>query len=467
MCIIILFEYSVALYVPYCEDVFVFFSNKVIFQCVIVFLFSEPSMRWCRINDDSNDFTVVKVPIEVCHSSRKSVKNMRSKNTQPSMKDVYSTDTGDVTSDSEDEIINIAGLSWRVPLMHNKESQMNNAKTGDYDNHRISKQEVILEAKTCTHKTKLKDTDISELMDVDAYDDDDDDDDDYSNNASYLPDKATEKYSKPPSYQNSQLKISCEVSESAVLQGMKTCEVNADDVPDKQRKGSNVQKRENKVKVNYIKPTSKTTMLEGDPGLTSTLTSVKNASLKKQHKAQWTGSIGSCTEFNTDHGKCALDLLGGSPFKNSASVQSTRGISVLNTRHSDDKMANLLKSQPCTSNSKLHHASAKKKLSYEYGETKQNISFGAHRSRCDVADTSLAFEDERIEGPETVRNGKAELHSTKLGCTSKRISDMKYIRKSNATACTFVSVKNSETTDQDLLRSVSTVSKISFTVQSH
>jgi hypothetical protein len=349
--------------------------------------------------------------------------------------------------------------------MHNKESQMHNAKAGDYDNHRISKQEVILEAKSSTHKTKLKDTDISELLDVDAYDDNDDDDD-YSNNVSYLPDKVRDKYSKPPSYQNSQLKISCEGSESAVLQGMKTCEVNADNVPDKQTKGRNIQKSENKVKVNYIKPTSETSMLEGDPGLTSALTSVKHASLKKQHKGQWTRSIGSCTEFNTDHGKFALDLLGGSPFKNSASVQSMCSISVLNTRHSDDKIAKLSNSQPCASNSRLHHAPAKKKLSYEYGETKQNISFGVHRSRCDVADTSLAFEGEMIEGPETVRDGKAELHSTKLGCTSKHISDMKYIQKSNATACTFVSVKNSGTSDQDLLRSVSTVSKITFIVQS-
>ena len=451
-----------ALYVPYCEDVFVFFSNNVIFQCVIMFLFSEPSMRWYRINDDSNDFTMVKVPIEVCHSSRKSVKNMGNKNTQPSMKDVYSEDAGDVTSDSGDEIINIARLSWRVPLMHNKKTQMNNAKAGDNDNHRISKQEVILEAKSCTHKRKLKDTDISELLDVDACVDNDD----YSNSASYLPDKVTDKYSKPPSYENSQLKISYEESESAVLQGMKTCEVNADDVPDKRTKGNNTQKCENKVKVNYIKPASEISMLEGDPGLTSTLTSVKNAASKKQHKSQWTGSIGSCTEFNTDHGKCALDLLGGSPFKNSASVLGTCSISVLNTRHSDDKIAKLSEPQPCTSSSRLHLASAKKKLSYEYGETKQNISFGAHRSRRDVADTSLASEDERIEGPETVRNGKAELHCTKLGCASKHINDMKYIKKSNATACTFVSVKNSETTDQDLLRSVSTESKIIFTVQS-
>ena len=406
-----------ALYVPYCEVVFAFFSNKVIFQCVIMFLFSEPSMRWYRINDDSNDFTLVKVPIEVCHSSRKSVKNMGSKNTQPSMKNVHLKDTGNVTSDSEDEIINMGRLSWKVPLMHKKKSQMNNAKAGDSENHRISKPEVILEAKSCTHKTKLKDTDISELLDVDIYDDDD-----YSNNASYLPGRVTDKYSKPPSYQNSHLKISCEESESAVLQGMKTCEVNADDVPDKQTRGSKIQKCENKVKVKYIKPTSETSVLEGDCGLTSALTSVKNAALKKQHKAQWTGSIGSCTEFNTDHGKCVLDLVGGSPFKNLASVQS---ISVLNTRHLDDKIAKLSKSQPCTSNSRLQHASLKKK---EYGETKQNISFGAHRSRCDVADTSLAFEDERIEGPETVGNGKAELRSTKVGCTSKHVSDKSIFR---------------------------------------
>jgi hypothetical protein len=395
----------VALYVPYCEDEFVFFSNKVIFQYVIMFLFSEPSMRWYRIKDDSNDITMAKVPIEVRHSSRKSVKNMGSKNTQPSMKNVYLKDTGVVTLDSEDEIINIARLSWRIPPMHNKKSQMNNAKAGDYDNYRISKQEVILEAKSCTHKAKLKDTDISELLAVDAYDDDND----YSNNASYMPNKVSDKYSKHPSCQNSQLKISRAESESAVLQRMKTLEINADDVPDKQTKGSNILNCENKVKVNYIKPTSDTSMLEGDPGLTSTLTS---------------------------------------------------------TRHSDDKLAKLSKSQPCTSNSRLHHASAKKKLSYKYGETKQDISFGAHQSRCDVADTSLAFEDERTEGPEKVRNGKAELHSTKVSCTSKHISDMKYIQKSNATACTFVSVKNSETTDEDLLRSVSIVSKITFTVQS-
>lgn len=449
-----------ALYVPYCEDVFAFFSNKVIFQCVIMFLFSEPSMRWYRINDESNDFTMVKVPIEVCHSSTKSVKNMGSKNTQPSMKNVHTKDTGDAASDSEDERIGIARLSFRVPLMHNKKSQMNNAKAGDSDNHRVSKQEVILKAKSCTRKTKLKYTDISELLDVDAYDGDVDN---YSNNASYLPDRVTYKYSKPPSYQNSHLKISCEESENAVLQRMKTCEVNADDVPDKQTRGSNIQKCENKVKVKYIKPTSETSVLEGDPGLTSTLTSVKNAALKKRHNSQWTGSIGSCTEFNTDHGKCALDLVGGSPFKNSASVQRTCSTSVLNTRHSNDKITKLSKSQPCTSNSRLHHVSPKKK---EYGETKQNISFGVHQSRWDVTDTSLAFEDERIEGPETVRNGKAELHSIKVGCTSKHVSDKKYIQKSNATACTFVSVENSETTDQDPLRSLSTVSKITFTVQS-
>ena len=460
MCIKVMFEYCVAPYVPYCEDVFVFFSNKVIFQCVIMFLFSEPSMRWYRINDDSNNFTMVKVPIEVCDSSKKSVKNTGNKDTQLSMKYVNLKDTREVTSDSEDEIINTARLSWKVPLMHNKRGQMNNAEAEDYNNHRISKQEVILEAKSFTHKTKLKDTDISELLDVH------DDNDYYSNSANYVPDKLTDKYSKPPSYQNSQLKMSCKESGSAVLQGMKTCEVIVSDILEKQTQGSNIQKCENKVKINYIKAISETTVSEDDPGLTSTLTSVKIPSLKKQYKAQWSGSIGSCTEFNTDHGNCALDLMGGSPFKNSASVQSTRNISVLNTRHLDDKEAKLSKSQPCTSKSSLHHSSAKKKLSYEYGETKQDISFGARQSRCNVTDKSLEFEDERIKGPKTVRNVRAELHSTKLGCTSKHINDRKYIQKSEATECTFVSVKNSETTGQDLLRSVSIVSKITFNVQS-
>jgi hypothetical protein len=202
-----------------------------------MFLFSEPSMRWYRIKDDSHGFTMVKVPIEVCHSSRKTVKNMESKNIQLSMKNVNLKGTGDVTSDSDSEIINIARFSRRVPLMHHKKSQMNNAKAGDYDNHSISKQEVILEAKSCTHKTKLKDTDISELLDVDAHDDDDDY---YNNNESCVPEKVTDKYSEPLSYKNSQLRISWEESESAV--------------PYEQSKVSNIEKCENKVRFNTLRP---------------------------------------------------------------------------------------------------------------------------------------------------------------------------------------------------------------------
>jgi hypothetical protein len=312
-----------------------------------MFLFSEPSMRWYRIKDDSNDFTMVKVPIEVCHSTRKSVKSVKSENTQPSVKNVNLKDTGDVTSGSADEISNIAELSWGVPLLHNKKSLMNNAKAGNHEKQRIQKQDVISEVKSFTHKTKLKDTDISQLLDVDDYNDND-----YCNNASFILDKVTDKCSKPPSYQNSP-------------------------------------------------------------------------------------------------------------------VQNTRSSSVLNARHSEDKVAKLSKSQPCTSKSKHDHASAKKKLYYEYGETKQEVSFGECRSRCNVTDTSLAFEGERIKGLETVRNERAELHRSKQGCTSKHINYLEYIQKSEVTDCTVVSVKNSETTDrhEDLLRRVSIVIKITFTIQ--
>jgi hypothetical protein len=427
-------------------------------------LFSEPSMRWCRIKDDGDGFTMVKVPIEVCHSSRKPVRNVEHENTQPSVKNVNLKNNGNVTSDSED-ISNIAELSSGVPLMHNKKIQMNNAKAGKYDKHRIPKQEEVLGVKNFTHKMKLKDTDISLLLDADDYNDGD-----CTNDASFVSDKVIDKCTKPPSYQHFQLKSSCQRAhkepERAALLAMKTHEVSTSDVPNKQTQKINIQKCENKVKIKYIKSVSEQSMSEEVSDLGSTLTSVKIASSKKQHKEQWSGSLDGCTEFTTELGKSAQDVLAVSPFRTSVSVHNTHSFSVLNTRHSDDKVAKLLKSQSCTSKSRQHRTSAKKKLSYEYSETKRNMLPDESPSRCNVTDTSLAFKDERNKSLETVRNGRAEFHTTKLGCTSKHGPEC--IQKSEVTDSTLVSAKNSETPDrpQDLLRSVSIVFKITFSVQS-
>jgi hypothetical protein len=447
-----------------------------------MFLFSEPSMIWYGIKDDKNHFTVLKIPIKSCDSGRKPLKSIGCESTQPSVKNVSLKEIGDRTSGSENETESVAELRRKLLSRYDEKKQMNDTEPGKSEKCRLSKEEEILETKNFTHKTKLKDKDISQLLDDENF-----------NDEIFMPNKVTDK-SKCD--QNSQLKSShqgiAEESESAVLHVKKTSEASTTDVEtkeiqgrsvsssfmfsDRMSRGGNIHKCESKANMNSIKLTSEISDFEKDKSdLTSTLASPskivrKNKQERRNSKIQRPEQSQKNVEDSTK-----LKSLKALPLKNSvrsgaSALVSTPGCtSVVSEGHSDVKVGKLSKSQSCTNGSKDHHTSAKKKLSYEDSGTERKLASVESHNRCNFTDTSVALKDERTEGVEGVGNGRTELLTPKIGCASNGINDLEPIHKSHVIDYYLESMKNSETLNrhQNLLhKSVSTVVKITFAFQS-
>jgi len=399
------------------------------------------------MKDNRNDLRVLKIPIKACDPERKPLKSIAYENTQPSVKKINLKDIGDLTSGEENEIESITELGRKVPFRYEEKKCMNNVKPEKSDKCGMLKEEELIETKNFTYKKKLKDKDISQLLD-----------DDETSDTIFVPKKATDK---PKSELKSSHCSAGEESESAVLHVKKTSKANITNVGTKQiqggsgtscftcadrvPRGSNNHKCESKGKMNSIKSTSERSKFEkGNSDLSTTLASLSmTEQLEKQHPEQWSGNIEGCTRLKAMCRKSLHVVVEKLPLKNclescGASSLSTPGsTSVVTERHSlDDKVTKLSTSQPGTCRSKhLNHASAKKKLSYEDSGTKRKLSCGESLSRCDVTDTSLALKDERTEGQEELRNGRTELSTLKFGCTSDNINNQEPVHNSDNTDC--------------------------------
>lgn len=406
---------------------------------------SEPSMRWYGMKDDRNHLVALKIPISACDSARKPLKSIGHENTQPSIKNMSLKDTGVLIFGGEDETESIAELGRNVPLRYDEKKQMSNEKSGKSNKCRTLTEEEIFKTRSLTHKTKLKDKDISQLLD-----------DDNTNDVIFIHNNVIDK---PISDQNSQLKNShqkaCEVSENTVLQGKETSEANTTNVETEQMQTSNIHKRERKLKINSRKDVSDKSNSESEnSGLVSTLASSSKTVLwKKQHPGQWSGNDESCTRLKTVCEKPArIPLEAASLLKDSvntcvsASLSTPGSASLVAMRHVDDKVVKSSNSESCTGKSKyFYHTCAKKKLSYEDSGTNRKLSCGESPGRCNVTDASPALNDERTVGRGKVTNRRAELSTPKLGCTGNSINGLEPVHKSKVIDYYLESMKNSKT----------------------
>lgn len=403
---------------------------------------------WCGIKDERNKLSVVKIPIGSWDSDEKPLKSIGRERTRPSVKSVSLKEIGDLTSGSDDEVESIAGLRC-------KNKWMNDAKPGKTEKFRMSKDKEILQTKNFTHKTKLKDKDIFELLD----------DQDF-NDEVFMPDEVTDK---SKCYQNSQLKSSrrriAEESESAVLRVKKTSEASTTDVETKQVQRSsgsssfifsgrllregNIHKCESKADINSIKPTSEISDFEKDNSdvssvLASPSKTARNNKQDKRNKTQHPEQ-----RQRNDEGRAQLKCLKASPHKNSVRSRTSASVStpgrtlVVNEGHSGNKADKLSESQSCTNRPKNHHTSAKKKLSYEDDGTERKLLSLESCNRNDVTDASISLKDKRTKGSEGVKN-RTELSSPETDCASNVVNNLKPIHKSHVIDYYLESMKNSE-----------------------
>jgi hypothetical protein len=415
---------------------------------------------WCGTEDDRNHLTVIKIPTKSCDLDRKALKSAGCDNTQPSVKSVSLKETGNLTSCSEDETDSIAKIGRKLASRYDEKKQINVVKAGKSKKSRMQKEEYL--EMSFIHKTKLRDEDISVLLD----------DEDFIDEV-FIPNKVTDKSKCDQSFQRkSSHRRTAGESETAVVK--KTSEVSAANVETKHMQGSsgtsssvlsgrmsrggNVLKSGSKVQVNSIKFTSEIDFKEESSHLTSTLAC---ASKKKQHAEQLQRDVEDCTE---------LKSLETSPLKNSvglcasASVCTPGSTSVVSEGHSDVKNK-LSKSQFCTSRPKDHHTCAKKKLSYEDSGSKRKLSTVESHKRCNVTDTSVTSKGERTEGAEWMRLRREDLSSPTIDCTSNDINDLEHIDKSHVIDYYLESMKNSDTSNrlQNLLhKDVSNLVKLIF-----
>jgi hypothetical protein len=130
-------------------------------------LISEPSMRWYGMKDDRNNLVALKIPISACDSSRKPLKSIGRKNTQTSIRNISLKDTGVLTSDSEDEAESAALLGRTVSVRCDEKQHVSNTKSGKSNKCRTLKEENAFKTRSVSCRTKLKDKDISQLLDDD------------------------------------------------------------------------------------------------------------------------------------------------------------------------------------------------------------------------------------------------------------------------------------------------------------
>lgn len=396
------------------------------------------------MKDDRNHLVALKIPISACDSARKPLKNIGHENTQPSVKNTSVKDTGVLTLGSEGETESIAELGRNIPVRYDEKKQMSNEKSGKSNKCRTLTEKEIFKTTILTHKTKLKDKDISQLLD-----------DDNTNDVIFIPNNVIDK---PISDQNSQLKNShqkaCEASENTILQGKKTSEANTTNVETEQMQTSNIHKHARKLKINLMKVVSDKSNSETEnSGLVSTLASSSKTVLwKKQHPGQWSVNSEGCTRLKTVcerpmHIPLAAPLLKDSVNTCvSASLSTPGSASLVDMRHVDDKVVKSSNSESCTGKYKyLYHTSARKKLSYEDSGTNRKLSCGEIPGRCNVTDASPALNDERTVGRGKVTKRRAELSTPKLGCTGNSINGLEPVHKSEVIDYCLESIKNSKT----------------------
>jgi hypothetical protein len=278
------------------------------------------------------------------------VKGIGCENTYPSMKNVNLKEIGDLTSGSEDET-----ESRKMLLRYDEKKWMNDAKQGRSEKSRMSTEEEILETKNFTHKTKLKDIDISQLLDDDF-------------NEVFISNRVTDK---SKCGKNFQLKSShqriAEKSKSAVYHVKKTYEANTADVEtvqmqgrsgysslifsDRMSSGVNSHKRVSKVNLNSIKLTSEVLDLEKDNfDLTSALVSpsktVRNNKQERRNNVQHSEQWQQDTEDYTKLKSLKATFLENSPRSYASASVSAPGCRLVESEeHSGDKVGKLSKSQ--------------------------------------------------------------------------------------------------------------------------
>ncbi|XP_023727767.1 origin recognition complex subunit 1 isoform X2 [Cryptotermes secundus] len=392
---------------------------------------TEPSMRWYGMKDDRNRLVTLKIPISACDSARKPLKSIGHENTQPSIKNTSLKDTEVLTLDTEDETESIDEFGRNVPVRYDEKKQMSNEKSGKSNKCRTLAEEEIFKTRSLTHKTKLKDKDISQLLD-----------DDNSNDVIFIHKNVTDK---PISDQNSHQKV-CEASKNTILQGKKTFETNTTIVETKQMQTSNINKDEKKLKMKAVKDVSDKSNSESeDFGLvSSSASSSKTVLRKKQHPGQWSGNSEGCTRLKTVcerpvHIPLAASLLEDSVNTCvSASLSTPGSASLVAVRHVDDKVVKSSNSESCTGKSKyLYHTSVKKKLSYEDSGTNRKLPCGESQDRCIVTEARTVRQGK-------VTNRRAELSTPKVGCTGNSINGLEPIHKSKVIDNYLESMKNSK-----------------------
>jgi hypothetical protein len=404
-------------------------------------LLSEPSMRWYGMKDDRNNLVALKIPISSCDSSRKPLKSVGHENTKAAIKNMSFKDIGEFTSGSEGEMESIALLSRSIPQRYDEKKQMNNANSGKSNKCRTLKEDIFKTSLIC--KTKLKDRDISQLLD----------DDDNTNDAIFMHNKVT---GKRISDQNLQLKSSrqkaYEAPENTVLCVRKSSKADTTDVELEQVQRSSIHKCDRKLKINSTKDVSyKLDCRSKNVDLLSTLTSPSETVVLKQHPDQWSEEIEGCTKWKTVCERSPYISLEALPLRDavntrvSASISTPGSASLLAVRHIDDEVAKRSNSESSTSKLKdVYRTSAKKKLSYEDSGTNQKFYIGESPDKCNITDANHMLKYDRTMGPGKVTDRRTELTTPKLGCTDNSTNCLEPVHKSKVIDYYLESSKNSK-----------------------
>jgi hypothetical protein len=404
-------------------------------------LISEPSMRWYGMKNDRSNFVALKIPICACDSSRKPLKSIGHENTQTSIKNMSLKDTVVLTSDSEDETESTALLGRTVSLRCDEKKHMSNTKSGKSNKCRTLKEEDISKTRSSICRTKLKDKDISQLLD-----------DDNTNDIIFMHNKVIDKHVSDQNLQLSSHQKACESSGNTVSHA-KTSEADSTDVEMEQMQRSSIRKCDRKLKINSIKDISdKADCKRKNFDLLSTLASPsKTVLLNKQHPGQWSENSEDCTKWKrvcerSLHVSLKASLLRDSVDTCVSASLSTRGSASLPAvQHIDDKLAKSSNSESCTSKlTPVYHTSAKKKLFYEDSGTKRKFLCGDSPDRCNITDTNPVLKDERNAGPGK-EDGRTELSTPKVGCSSNNSNCLEPVPNSKTVNYDLESPKNSKT----------------------
>lgn len=383
---------------------------------------------------DRNNVVALKIPISACGLSRKPLKSIGHENTQTSIKNMSLKDTGVLTSDSEDETDSTALLGRTVSLRCDEKKHMSNTKSEKSSKCRILKEDTF-KTRSSICRTKLKDKDISQLLD-----------DENTNDVIFMHNKVTDKHVSDQSLQLSSHQKACESSGNTVLHA-KTSEADTTDVEMEQMQRSSIHKCDRKLKINSIKDVSdKADCKRKNFDLPSTLASPsKTVLMKKQHPGQWSENSEDCTKWKTVR-ESSLHVLKASLLRDSANTCVSASLSTRGSASLPAKLAKSSNSESCTSKLKpVYHTSAKKKLFYEENGTKRKCSCGDSPDRCNITDTSPVLKDERNVGSGKVADGRTELSTPIVGCRGNNINCLEPVHNPKTVDYYLESLKNSKT----------------------